>query len=250
MKREVVRFVAAAILASGTVEVGATAAAPPACKGTLYLTFDTGNMRHADLIAATLARHEVKATFFLAQEKTSRGDHALDPAWAPYWQARVVEGHAFGSHTWRHGSFREDVGDRVRYRLLDGRSEMLDARAICGELKEPDSRFRELTGRGLDPLWRAPGGRTTANTLAAAQACGYRHVGWAAAGFLGDELPSEAYPNALLVQRALDRLRDGDIVMAHLGIWSRKDPFAPMIDPLISGLKARGFCFATLASRQ
>jgi hypothetical protein len=32
--------------------------------------------------------------------------------------------------------------------------------------------------------------------------------------------------------------------MAHLGIWSRKDPFAPMLDPLIAGLKGRGFCFA------
>jgi peptidoglycan/xylan/chitin deacetylase (PgdA/CDA1 family) len=51
----------------------ATPAATPsaACKGTLYLTFDTGNMRHAELIAETLARHGVKATFFLAQEKTT-----------------------------------------------------------------------------------------------------------------------------------------------------------------------------------
>jgi hypothetical protein len=61
----------------------ATSAAPPsaACKGTLYLTFDTGNMRHADLIAETLARHGVKATFFLAQEKTSfAGTMRLTPA--------------------------------------------------------------------------------------------------------------------------------------------------------------------------
>ena len=34
--------------------------------------------------------------------------------------------------------------------------------------------------------------------------------------------------------------------MAHLGIWSRKDPWAPMLDPLIAGLKRRGLCFATL----
>ena len=226
---------------------GAAALAAPAtaCKGTLYLTFDTGNMRHAELIAETLTRHAVKATFFVAQEKTFRGDQALDPSWAPYWQARVTEGHAFGSHTWRHGSFREDSGGLVRYRLMDGRSETLDERAVCDELKRPDTRFQELTGRRLDPIWRAPGGRTTANTLAAAQACGYRHVGWAPAGFLGDELPSETYPNAALLRRALDTLKDGDIVMAHLGIWSRKDPFAPMLEPLISGLQERGFCFAT-----
>jgi peptidoglycan/xylan/chitin deacetylase (PgdA/CDA1 family) len=35
--------------------------------------------------------------------------------------------------------------------------------------------------------------------------------------------------------------------VAHLGIWSRQDPWAPaVLEPLIVGLKARGFCFATL----
>jgi peptidoglycan/xylan/chitin deacetylase (PgdA/CDA1 family) len=220
-----------------------------ACSGTLYLTFDTGNMRHAELIAETLAKHKARATFFVANEKTLRGDYALDPAWAPYWQARVAEGHAFGSHTWRHGSFRQDQGKLTRYRLMDGTTENLDGEAICAELRHSDYRFKELTGRSLDPLWRAPGGRTTPLTLKAAQACGYRHVGWAPAGFLGDELPSETYPNALLVERALKNLKDGDVVMAHLGIWSRKDPFAPALDELLGGLEARGFCFATLATR-
>ena len=218
-----------------------------ACSGTLYLTFDTGNMRHAELIAETLAKHKARATFFVANEKTLRGDFALDKTWAPYWQARVAEGHAFGSHTWQHGSFREDQGKQTRYRLMDGKTLALDGEAICNELRRPDSRFKELTGRPLDPLWRAPGGRTTPLTLKAAQACGYRHVGWAPAGFVGDELPSETYPNALLVERALKNLKDGDIVMAHLGIWSRKEPFAPALDDLLSGLAARGFCFATLA---
>jgi len=220
-----------------------------ACSGTLYLTFDTGNMRHAELIAETLAKHKARATFFVANEKTLRGDNALDPAWAPYWQARVAEGHAFGSHTWRHGSFRQDQGKLTRYRLMDGTTENLDGEAICAEVRHSDYRFKELTGRPLDPLWRAPGGRTTPLTLKAAQACGYRHVGWAPAGFLGDELPSETYPNALLVERALKNLKDGDVVMAHLGIWSRKDPFAPALDELLGGLEARGFCFATLATR-
>jgi len=35
--------------------------------------------------------------------------------------------------------------------------------------------------------------------------------------------------------------------MAHLGIWSRKDPWAlGVLDPLIVGLKAQGFCFGTI----
>ncbi len=218
-----------------------------ACSGLLYLSFDTGNMRHAELIAETLAKYQAKATFFVANEKTLRGDHALDDSWAPYWQARVAEGHAFGSHTWRHGSFRGDNGKLTRYRLMNGRTENLNADAICEEIRQPDARFKELTGRALDPLWRAPGGRTTPLTLKAAQVCGYRHVGWATAGFLGDELPSESYPNRLLVDRAVNNLKDGDIIMAHLGIWSRQEPFAPALDELLGRLQAKGFCFATLA---
>lgn len=238
---------AALILAFASMVSGAGSVASAACSGTLYLTFDTGNMRHAELVAATLAKHKARATFFVANEKTLRGDYALDKAWAPYWQARVAEGHAFGSHTWQHGSFRQDQGNLTQYRLMDGRTLDLDSKGICEEVHRPDARFKELTGRALDPLWRAPGGRTTPLTLQAAQACGYRHVGWASAGFLGDELPSESYPNSRLVERALKNLKGGDIVMAHLGIWSRKDPFAPALDELLSGLGARGFCFATLA---
>lgn len=226
----------------------ATALAEPGCTGTVYLTLDTGNMRHAEAIAAILNKYQVKATFFVAQERTFREDHALDPAWAPYWKARVTEGHAFGSHTWHHGSFRGDQPDgKVRYVLMDGSVKFLDDAGICEEIRQPDRRFRELTGRGLDPLWRAPGGRTTPLTLKAAEHCGYRHVGWAPAGFLGDELPSDRYPNDRLLKQALERIRSGDILMAHLGIWSREDPFAPMLDPLIAGLKRRGLCFATLA---
>jgi peptidoglycan/xylan/chitin deacetylase (PgdA/CDA1 family) len=64
---------------------------------------------------------------------------------------------------------------------------------------------------------------------------------------LGDELPSDRFPNAQLLQKALKNIKSGDILVAHLGIWSRQDPWAPaVLEPLIVGLKARGFCFATL----
>lgn len=216
----------------------------------LYLTIDTGNMRHADLIATILARHAVKATFFLANERTPREDHALDPSWAGYWKARVAEGHAFGSHTWRHGILRADVAAGIVYAPQfgegRGRTETLDRAGFCGELDRVDSAFESLTGERLQRIWRAPGGRTTPKALEWARSCGWRHVHWAPAGFIGDELPSDRFPNDMLVSRALANLRSGDILMMHLGIWSRKDPFAPMLDTLLEGLKARGFCFATV----
>lgn len=224
-------------------------AAASECRGTLYLTLDTSVMTQAESVARILAKHQVKATFFLANEPTYRGDHSLDTSWGDYWRARVAEGHAFGTHTWDHGYFRGDLpGGKVRYGH-GKRVRELDAEGVCAELRRVETRFRELTGRGLDPLWRAPGGRTTPNALAAGEACGYTHVRWSDAGFLGDELPSDEYPNDALLERALQNLRDGDVMMMHLGIRSRKEAFAPMLDPLLAGLKRRGFCFATLAER-
>jgi hypothetical protein len=51
------------------------------------------------------------------------------------------------------------------------------------------------------------------------------------------------------LKNALRDIRTGDILMAHLGIWSRKETFAPMLDPLIEGLKSKGFCFKTIIDR-
>jgi peptidoglycan/xylan/chitin deacetylase (PgdA/CDA1 family) len=222
----------------------------PACTGRLYLTIDTGSMSQADTIARILRRHDVRATFFLANEPTVRGDDTLDESWADFWRERLREGHVFASHTWRHGSFRGDLPDGLtRYVLPGGGTERLDRDAVCAEIRRVDERFHAMTGQALAPFWRAPGGRTTPAVLSAAQACGYTHVGWSAAGFLGDELPSDKYPNQRLVARAVARLRDGDVMMMHTGIRSRRDPFAPMLDPLIGALKARGFCFSTLPER-
>jgi peptidoglycan/xylan/chitin deacetylase (PgdA/CDA1 family) len=242
-------------VAASAASAADRASAQSACSGTVYLTLDTGNMSQAERIADTLRRHDVRVTFFLANERTPRGDFSLDPAWAPYWRARVAEGHAFGSHTFDHVYFRGTArgGDGVERALVRpqfgdaaGRTLQWDAAAVCAELTRVDTRLRAIAGRGLDPVWRAPGGRAPGFVMRAAQACGYRHAHWAAAGFLGDELPSETHPNERLLAQALAGIRDGDILMAHLGIWSRKDPWAPMLDPLIAGLKRRGLCFATL----
>ena len=226
--------------------------AAPACSGTIYLTFDTGSQSQAQLIADTLRRHHAKATFFLANEKTVRGDYSLDPAWAPYWKMLRDEGHAFGSHTFDHVYALRDLGQgrmevRPQFGPQAGKTLAWTSAEYCSELRRVDDRFRELTGAALDPFWRAPGGKLTPATLAAGQACGYAHAGWAPAGFSGDELSSERVSNDALLKRALDGLRDGDIFVAHLGIWSRKDPWAPaVLEPLLSGLEQKGYCFATL----
>jgi peptidoglycan/xylan/chitin deacetylase (PgdA/CDA1 family) len=227
-----------------------SAAANP-CKGTLYLTFDTGHMGPAEAIADILDRQAIKATFFLANERTLRSDTSLDLTWAPYWRRLAEAGHAFGSHTWRHWYLRGDQGEQIRYVASDGKGrELLDAAALCAELRRPEERFRVMTGRGFDGFWRAPGGKVTANALRYAEACGYRHVGWSDAGFSGDELPSDRFPTKALIAQQLDRIRDGDVLLWHLGIWSRKDPLWPHLEGLLRSLKSRGFCFARLTERR
>lgn len=222
------------------------------CKGTIYLTFDTGSQSQAELIATTLRRHEIKATFFLANEKTVRGDYSLDMTWAGYWQALVKDGHAFGTHTHDHVYVLADLPDgriavKPQFGSQAGQTLQWTAQQYCEELRRVDQRFFALTGKKLDPLWRAPGGKLTPALLKAGQACGYRHVGWSPAGFSGDELSSEKVTNPTLLKNALVKLRDGDIFMAHMGIWSRKQAWAPEnLEPLINGLEQKSFCFATL----
>jgi peptidoglycan/xylan/chitin deacetylase (PgdA/CDA1 family) len=223
-----------------------------ACEKPVYLTFDTGHMGVAPLIADVLARQQVRVTFFAAHEKTLEGDGTLGKHWASWWRARASEGHALASHTHDHAYWREDLpGGAFRIRPSSGPQTGQDLRwsahDYCANLNQASARLQHITGQAPLPLFRAPGGKHSPALLAAAQHCGYRHVGWADAGFLGDELPSDKYPNDRLLQQALARIRPGDILMAHLGIWSRRDPWAPaVLEPLIQGLKAKGYCFATL----
>lgn len=222
------------------------------CQQRLYLTLDTGHMGVAELIAQVLREKAVRATFFAANERTQEGDGSLGERWAAWWKERASEGHQLASHTFDHVYWLADLpngGFKVRASAgpLARHVDTMSASAYCTEIERASHRLEAITGQASLPLFRAPGGKISPALLRAARACGYAHVGWSAAGFLGDELPSERYPNAQLLQNALKHIQAGDILVAHLGIWSRHDPWAPAVfKPLIEGLQAKGFCFDTL----
>jgi peptidoglycan-N-acetylmuramic acid deacetylase len=228
----------------------------PACDKPVYLTIDTGHMGIAPLVAEVLAKHRVKATFFLASEPTQAvaGRHegfALDDQWAAWWRTLAKQGHDFGSHTWDHIVWQRDAGDGFHVTATagptKGKAQVLSRGQYCEQLAGPARRFKQMTGQPMRAVFRAPGGKTSPALLAAAKACGWTHVPWSASGFLGDELPSDRYPNQALLDQALKNVRSGDILLMHLGIWSRREPWAPaVLEPLIVGLKARGLCFMTL----
>ena len=223
------------------------------CAGRVYLTIDTGWGREAEQIAAILRRTGVRATLFLADEPTHTGETSLSDAWAPFWRARVAEGHAFASHTRRHWYFRGDPAPRhVRYVSRPGApgpagAEVLDQPGLCAELAWPTDRLRQIApGATVLPLWRAPGGIVTPNAVAMAAACGLRHQGWTSGGFWGDELDAAKHPNAALARQAIARTRPGEVVVLHWGVRSRREPFAQVLEEVITGLQARGLCFAPL----
>ena len=222
------------------------------CAKPVYLTFDTGHMGVAPLISQVLQKHQVPVTFFAAHEKTQEGDGTLGQHWAQWWKAQAGYGHEFASHTYDHAYWRADIDSqnfKIRPSAGEQAGQTLTWRAAdyCANLKKASDRLEALTGRKTLPLFRAPGGKTSPALLQAAKDCGYAHVGWAPAGFLGDELSSQTHSNQKLLSNALKNIRSGDILMAHLGIWSRQDPWAPaVLEPLILGLKEKGFCFASL----
>ena len=228
-----------------------------ACKP-VYLTLDTGHMEVAPFMAEVLKKYDVKVTFFAANERTKTGDGSLGNHWAPWWKARAAEGHEFASHTYDHTYWRSDAAaatGSAQFKVRpsagprEGQESVWTAAQYCAEVFKASDRLLQVTGRQPLPLFRAPGGKTSPALLAATKACGYAHVGWASAGFLGDELPSDQHPNEALLKKALRDIKSGDVLVAHLGIWSRKDPWAPaVLEPLITGLQARGFCFKTLRS--
>lgn len=251
------KYLKFAIIFIAVQAINTAVLAQNACQKPLYLTFDTGHMEVAPLVADVLNKHQVKVTFFAANERTKVGNGSLSQHWAPWWKARAAEGHEFASHTYDHVYWRGDLPNTAsgvaQFRIkpsagaFEGREFTYDAKKYCEQIAFAAERLQDFTGKKPLPLYRAPGGKTSSKLLATAKSCGFEHVGWSPAGFLGDELSSTAYPNDALLKKALNNIKSGDILLAHLGIWSRQDPWAPaVLEPLIEGLKAKGFCFQTL----
>ena len=210
-----VRSLVATMLATFLIAVSAQSVWAKGCLDAqgkpIYLTLDTGHMAVAPLIAEILNRQQVKVTFFAANELTQTGDGSLGQDWAPWWKARGAEGHEFASHTWDHSYWRADLpaaaadgAPRFRIKPSAGPQQGQDltwsAGQYCAALGRANERLAQITGKPSLPLFRAPGGKTSPQLLAAAKACGYAHVGWSPAGFLGDELASEKYPNEMLLR--------------------------------------------------
>ncbi|WP_197712193.1 hypothetical protein [Polynucleobacter necessarius] len=58
--------------------------------------------------------------------------------------------------------------------------------AMCKEIRKVDQRFQALTDHPIQKIWRrAPGGKAAPLLIRMGDMCGYQHIGWDPAGFLG-----------------------------------------------------------------
>lgn len=228
-----------------------------ACKADIFLTFDTGSHDQAASIAQLLRTENIKATFFLANEKTVFGYTSLSDETRSFWQGLVRDGHAFASHTYNHTYLAKGAKSlrmKPQFGADAGKESEWSAAQLCDEINLASARFKTLTGASMLTLWRAPGGRVNDASLAAARACGWQHTGWSPEGFIGEELNSKNFSDERLLANGYKRIYQAAFIekkpvvtMAHLGVFSRKTPWAQMVlAPMIKRLKADGACFKTL----
>ncbi|HEX9483668.1 MAG TPA: polysaccharide deacetylase family protein [Gemmatimonadaceae bacterium] len=184
------------------------------------LTFDDGpNPRATPVILDALRRDGVSATFFVL------GRHA--DRWPELVRRMAEEGHQLGNHGYWHRKLHRRTPAYIRDDLTRGTAAIERA-------------------SGVRPrLFRAPHGFRNPFVTPIAHALGQRTVGWS----LG--VWDSARPGTdEIVRRAVDGMRASSILLLHDGDGYDENgdrmQTAEAVPRIVSGLRARGFLFATL----
>ncbi|MBI3449407.1 MAG: polysaccharide deacetylase family protein [Acidobacteria bacterium] len=221
----------------------APAPAPPkAATRTVALTFDAAwSDDGAASILDTLRDRGVRATFFLAGRFVVRFPDVV--------RRIAAENHEAGNHTYTH--------DHLARGSTCGRWETrpgLTFALLKDEMDRTAAAYTAVTGRNLEPVWRAPYGETNREILEWAGAAGYAHVPWSDGLDALDWVADPASRLYQTVDAALARLlrrlaargaADGPaIVLMHLGS-SRPagERFAEALPALIDGARTLGYRF-------
>ncbi len=187
----------------------------------LALTFDDGpNDPHSLRLLEVLAKHEVKATFFMIGRFV-----AEQPQIA---RAVAQAGHVIGNHTYTHPNLFFASGSQLARELDDCEKALADA---VGEHSK---------------LFRPPWGFRRPATLRAATARGLTTVMWSASGKDWKLPTAEA-----IEQHAAAQIGGGDVILMHDGgHWRMGVDRAPTVaaaERLISRYRGEGYNFVTVA---
>ena len=186
----------------------------------LALTYDDGpNDPDTLRLLDVLARHQIKATFFLIGRFVAQRPDIV---------RRIREGgHAIGNHTFTHP-------------LLIFAS----AAQLRRELDDTDKAIADAVGLH-DGLFRPPFGGRRPGTFAAVRARGMTPVMWTVTCFDWKATSAEA-----VEQRAVRGIRGGDIILlhdgSHAGMGADRAPTVEASERLIRRYQAEGYEFVSV----
>jgi peptidoglycan-N-acetylglucosamine deacetylase len=186
----------------------------------IALTYDDGpNDPHTLRLVEVLAKHDVRATFFLiGRYVQQRPDIAREV---------VRSGHVVGNHTFTHPLliFKSDA--EIRDELQQCRQSLLD---VVG---------------GHSNLFRPPFGGRRPGTLRIAREMGLEPIMWNVTGYDWNA------PSAALIERKIsNRVRGGDVILLHDGghkqMGADRSQTVLATEHLISRYKGEGYEFVTI----
>jgi peptidoglycan/xylan/chitin deacetylase (PgdA/CDA1 family) len=186
----------------------------------LALTYDDGpNDPHTFRLLEVLARHSVKATFFLmGRFAKQRPDIARELTRA---------GHVVGNHTYSHPNLIFASARQTRMQLLDCTQALTDA---VGEHSR---------------LFRPPFGGRRPSTLRIARAVGLEPVMWNVTGYDWKGKPAE-----YVERRVGQQVRGGDVILlhdgGHMAFGTDRSQTVIATDRLIARYKSEGYEFLTV----
>jgi peptidoglycan/xylan/chitin deacetylase (PgdA/CDA1 family) len=192
---------------------------PPGTKQ-ISLTYDDGpNDPHTLRLLEVLAKHNIRATFFLiGRYVQQRPDIAREV---------VKAGHVVGNHTFTHPLLTIKSGVEIRQELSACRFALQDAIGAHSNLFRP-------------PF----GGRRPA-VLRIARQLGLEPVMWNVTGY-----DWNAPPSTEIEQKVTKQIRGGDVILLHDGghkqMGADRSQTVLATDQLIARYKSEGFKFVTI----
>jgi peptidoglycan/xylan/chitin deacetylase (PgdA/CDA1 family) len=186
----------------------------------IALTYDDGpNDPHTLRLLDVLARHNVKATFFLIGRYVQQRPNIV--------RALVNAGHVIGNHTFMHPLLTFKSAAEVRKELAECRAAIQDAIGTHSNLFRP-------------PF----GGRRPA-VLKVARELGLEPVMWNVTGY-----DWNAPPSSVIERRVSRQMRGGDVILLHDGghkeMGADRSQTVLATDHLISRYQAEGYEFVTI----
>ena len=181
----------------------------------LYLTFDAGYENGCTAkILDTLARHNVKAAFFLVGHYMQTNADLV--------RRMAEEGHTVANHTMHHPDMSTRTGTDFEQ-----------------ELRDLEVLYRDVTGQELPKFYRPPQGVYSEENLRQALAMGYRTVFWSLAYVdWQDTQPTRDQAFAKLIPRT----HNGAVILLH----STSKTNADILDELLTTWENMGYRFGTL----